>query len=302
MAGRSARLLGVRVEKLRVTAWKRYGHDRLYVNLPDGTSVAWADRRTGEVTFLTPHYRDTVLDALARHAPADPAPPAHAPDSSVPPPRTRPAPLLPPLTPENDLARRRPGAALRELLAESGPGPLERLLDRLLRRRSEWDSWRQGLAGERLVGAELNRLTRRGWHVLHSVPLPREVDIDHLLIGPGGVFSVNAKHHNGKPVRVDQDTVRIGDGPPHPYLVKSRSEARRVRAVLERFCPFDVPVQPVLVFVGVTALDLSAAPPDVRVYRQRHVSALGPLSGALTSAQSDQIFDIARDRRAWLSA
>lgn len=33
---------------------------------------------------------------------------------------------------------------------------------RLLRRPTEWDSWQKGLAGERRVGAELNRLARHG--------------------------------------------------------------------------------------------------------------------------------------------
>ncbi|MCZ0989133.1 nuclease-related domain-containing protein [Streptomyces diastatochromogenes] len=40
------------------------------------------------------------------------------------------------------------------------------------------------------MGAELDRLRPQGWRVLHSVPLPREVDLDHLLIGPGGLLQV----------------------------------------------------------------------------------------------------------------
>ncbi|MQT03100.1 NERD domain-containing protein [Streptomyces jumonjinensis] len=281
---------GDAVDGLRVASWKRYGHDRLYVNLRDGTSVAWADRATGEVTLLHPGYRDAVLDALARHTAAargtaDPAPWA-----------------LPPLTPEDDLLSRRPGAAIRALLAESGPGLLERVVTRLLRRESEWDSWRKGLAGERRVGAELNRLTRYGWRVLHSVPLPRDVDVDHLLIGPGGVFSVNTKHHDRRSVWVGDETARIDHGMPRPYPAKSRAEAQRVRGVLERFCGFAVPVQPVLVFVGVTALEVAAAQRDVHVCRDREIAALGPLTGVLTPARTEQIFAVARDRRSWLEA
>ncbi len=33
--------------ELHVTRWKRYGHDRLYANLPDGTAVGWADVTSG---------------------------------------------------------------------------------------------------------------------------------------------------------------------------------------------------------------------------------------------------------------
>ncbi|MFD3830590.1 nuclease-related domain-containing protein [Streptomyces sp. NPDC058621] len=61
-----------------------------------------------------------------------------------------------------------------------------RALDRVLGRESEWDPWFKGLAGERIAGAELDRLTARGWKVLHSIPLTRGGDIDHLLVGPGG--------------------------------------------------------------------------------------------------------------------
>ncbi len=43
---------------LTVNPWKRHGMDRLYVNLPDGTAVAWADRPTKVVTIRVPRYRE----------------------------------------------------------------------------------------------------------------------------------------------------------------------------------------------------------------------------------------------------
>ncbi|MFE0536383.1 nuclease-related domain-containing protein [Streptomyces nigra] len=145
---------------------------------------------------------------------------------------------------------------------------MERVVSRLLRRSSEWDSWRKGLAGERRVGAELNRLGRHGWRVLHSVPLADKVDIDHLLIGPGGVFSINTKHHHRRAVWVGDDSVKVDHGKPAPYARKSRAEAKRVARVLERYCDFSVPVEPVLVFVGVTELKVVATQLDVRVYQE----------------------------------
>ncbi|MCE0446144.1 NERD domain-containing protein [Streptomyces tricolor] len=45
------------------------------------------------------------------------------------------------------------------------------------------------------MGRELERLASYGWHVLHGVPKSNGGDIDHLLIGPGGVFSLNTKTH-----------------------------------------------------------------------------------------------------------
>lgn len=282
--------------KLKVVRWNRYGHDRLYANLPDGTAVAWADCRTGRVTILRDDYRDAARAVLALHLrQVSPTPPA----APVP---VRATVSLPPLTPGDDLASNTPGTAVRAKLEGLGPGPLERFVAWLLRRPTDGDSWRTGLVGERCVGAELSRLERQGWRVLHSIPLPRGVDIDHLLIGPGGVFSVNTKHHPNKTVWVGDHVARVNRGKPKPYPRKSRAEAERVRRVLERYCDFPVPVQPVLVFVGTTDVKVAATQLTVRVYREREVSALAPLPAVLTPIQAEQIYNVARHREAWLTA
>ncbi|WP_328968521.1 nuclease-related domain-containing protein [Streptomyces sp. NBC_00239] len=170
-----------------------------------------------------------------------------------------------------------------------------------MRRQTEWDSWFKGLAGERIAGGELNRLTAHGWRVLHSIPLTRGGDIDHLLIGPGGVFTVNTKNLRGKSVWIGDDMVKVDHGPPKPYPAKSRAEAKHARGVLERHCPFPVDVEPVLVFVGANELPKEATQLQVRVYREREVAALGPLTGRLTPDQVDAVYAVARHRRAWLT-
>ncbi|MEH0625995.1 nuclease-related domain-containing protein [Streptomyces stelliscabiei] len=280
--------------ELKVTRWKRYGHDRLYANVPDGTAVGWADLITGDITVLVDEYRDDVIAVLAHHLRNYPKPvlPQKAPEAEA-------RPMLPPLTPADDLSTNRPGESLRDLLATSGPGLIERVVSRLLRRRSEWHSWRQGLAGERRVGAELDRLARRGWRVLHSIPLANNVDVDHLLIGPGGVFSINTKHHHNKAVWVGDDAVKVNHGKPAPYARKSRAEAKRVIRVLEHYCGFPVPVEPVLVFVSVTDLKVVATQLSVRVYQERQVAALAPLSGVLTAEQVERVYGVACHRQAW---
>ncbi|MFJ4469188.1 nuclease-related domain-containing protein [Streptomyces sp. NPDC089424] len=278
--------------ELRVTRWKRYGHERLYANLPDGTAVGWANVKTGNITVLAAEYRDDVIAVLTDHLRNNPEP--------VPPqktPRTPEAPpLLPPLTAADDLSANRPGESL---LDKSGPGLAKRVVSQLLRRPTEWDSWRKGLAGEQRVGAELHRLERHGWRVLHSIPLADKVDVDHLLIGPGGVFSINTKHHHKRAVWVGDDSVKVDHGKSAPYARKSRAEAKRVARVLEHYCGFSVPVTPVLVFVGVTDLNVVATQLSVRVYREREVAALAPLSGALTAERVEQVYSVARHRQAW---
>ncbi|MFJ5639829.1 nuclease-related domain-containing protein [Streptomyces sp. NPDC093223] len=283
--------------ELKVTRWKRYGHDRLYANLPDGTAVGWADANTGDITVLLAEYRDDVIAVLTDHLQnnSEPVPPQKTPRT----PEAEGLPPLPPLTTADDLSANRPGESLRDLLDKSGPSLIKRVVSQLLRRPTEWDSWRTGLAGEQRVGAELNRLERHGWRVLHSIPLGDKVDVDHLLIGPGGVFSINTKHHHKRAVWVGDDSVKVDRGKPASYARKSRAEAKRVARVLERYCGFPVPVEPVLVFVGVTDLKVVATQLSVRVYREREVAALAPLSGVLTVERVEQVYSVARHRQAW---
>jgi len=132
--------------------------------------------------------------------------------------------------------------------------------------------------------------------------LANNVDIDHLLIGPGGVFSINTKHHHKRAVWVRDDSVKIDHGKPVPYARKSRAEAKRVVRVLERYCDFPVPVEPVLVFVGVSELKVVATQLSVRVSEERQVAALAPLSGVLTADQVEQVYSVARHRQAWARA
>ncbi|MEU7135150.1 nuclease-related domain-containing protein [Streptomyces sp. NPDC046261] len=191
---------------------------------------------------------------------------------------------------------------LKDKLDAEGPGPVDRLITWLLRRESEWSSWRRGLVGERRVGAELDRLSGQGWHALHSILLPNSVDIDHLLIGPGGAFNINTKHFPGKNVWVGNDSVTVNHGPPRPYTRNVRTEARRVQRVLERYSGMVVQVQPALVFVRVSALDPVATLHDVKVWHQQEVAALGPLTGTLTPGEIQTLYTIARHRRAWAEA
>lgn len=199
---------------LQVFAWKRYGHDRLYVDQSDGKRVAWLDRRTGHLELLVGEQRDAVLNVLAPFLTAPSSPVAHT-----------------ALRPEDDLAGNRPGDALRMKVDELTPGFWRCALARLSGQSLEVDSWRTGLTGELRAGAELERLVRRGWRVLHSIPLAGDADIDHVLIGPGGAFCINTKCHRGARVWVGDDSVRIG-GQSYPYVRKSRAEPSRGAAGL----------------------------------------------------------------------
>lgn len=63
--------------------------------------------------------------------------------------------------------------------------------------RPQIDRWLRGAEGERRVGAALAELTADGWMALHGVSLGRG-DVDHILIGPGGIFTIETKSHRGR--------------------------------------------------------------------------------------------------------
>jgi hypothetical protein len=73
----------------------------------------------------------------------------------------------------------------------------KRLLN-LLERRA---NYRLGYEGERFVGEELSRLIVLGFEIYHDVPF-EGFNIDHVLVGPRGVFIVETKTRR-KPMDVD---------------------------------------------------------------------------------------------------
>jgi hypothetical protein len=52
--------------------------------------------------------------------------------------------------------------------------------------------YRLGFEGERYVAAELNELIAEGFRVFHDVPFDK-YNLDHVLVGPSGVFVVETK-------------------------------------------------------------------------------------------------------------
>ncbi|WP_338325265.1 nuclease-related domain-containing protein [Pedococcus bigeumensis] len=54
----------------------------------------------------------------------------------------------------------------------------------------------QGVWGERATANALRALEREGWVVLHDLPAGRG-NVDHIAIGPGGVFLLDSKRLGG---------------------------------------------------------------------------------------------------------
>jgi Nuclease-related domain len=69
----------------------------------------------------------------------------------------------------------------------------------------ETRAWRRGAAGERRTARLLAPLQRHGWAVLHDLAIPGSAaNIDHLVVGPGGVVVIDSKQYRGR-LRLDRD-------------------------------------------------------------------------------------------------
>jgi hypothetical protein len=65
--------------------------------------------------------------------------------------------------------------------------------------RSDPSRWARGAAGELVTAALLEELPRRRWVVLHDLALPASrANIDHLVIGPTGVWVVDTKAYRAR--------------------------------------------------------------------------------------------------------
>lgn len=92
--------------------------------------------------------------------------------------------------------------------------------------------WLRGAEGERAVGAICTELEGDGWYAIHDVSLGRG-NVDHILVGPGGIFTIETKSHRGH-IPIDHID---------PRMLK---QAYAEKKLLERITGLDV--QPLLVF------------------------------------------------------
>jgi Nuclease-related domain len=90
----------------------------------------------------------------------------------------------------------------------------------------------RGATGEEQVGGLLEELEEGEWRVMHDVTLGRG-NVDHILVGPAGVFTVETKSHPG-PVRVGRVHGRT--------LSQAQAQRRAIESVT------GVSVEPLIVF------------------------------------------------------
>jgi Nuclease-related domain len=318
--------------------WQRFGQLRIYVVIDD-LPVGWSDPRTGRFALSQPELApafwaevETACQQLRRAGRLTGPPVPPQPERSEPSGRRRsPRADLPPddalaedapaepSDPDqswpagdhwavrdpafDDLARNKPGQAARARGRElRGEHLLLTTAADLLGIRTQARSFSIGARGERVVGRRLDTwAARHGWRVLHAVPVgQRGTDIDHVVIGPFGVVTVNTKV-TGTSVWVGEHGLTVG-GKTVPYVRKSRAEAERARKLLAGAVGRPVPVQPAIVFVGARRfIRHRGGPPDVAVLRApRDLHRwLRRQRRVLEPDQVELIYQAARDPASW---
>lgn len=110
-------------------------------------------------------------------------------------------------------------------------------------------SWLRGAEGEEIVAQVLSALPS-DWVVLHDVSVGvHGANIDHVVIGPAGVFTVNTKHYKGARVEARAFGLMVRGGfVDHP--MKASVEAERASGLLGYALGSPVEVQPMLVYVN----------------------------------------------------
>jgi hypothetical protein len=278
---------------LVVTRWRRYGQERLYVNEGGAEGpVGHYDCRTGRLQLAEGHedrayeVMEALRPFLGRTVPKSlrdlmpEAPPAET----------------------SDLTRNRAGDAVAARAAELRPGGLQGIAARMFGRRTDASSWEAGAKGERVVDKRLGRLRRDGWTVLSSIVKRSGADIDHLVIGPPGVFTINTKHHRDASIWVGENMVKVNNAKQPHYLRNSRHEAASAARVLTEAVGLDVIVTPVLAFVGAASINARDSSGDVVITTGEAIEhALLEKHAVYSMQERERIFAVARRAEIWLA-
>jgi len=168
----------------------------------------------------------------------------------------------------------------------------------------EAEGWYRGVLGERRVANVLDQL-REPWTVLHSVPVGRGTsDIDHVVIGPPGVFTINTKFSPGRTVWVAGRNMLV-ESVKKPYILNSLAEARRASNLLTARCGLTVPAIGVIVFVNPGRMVFKEAPgggemdPPIRVATDEQLLDVLLTRREFSDEQLARIVDVASDPATW---
>ena len=298
-----------------VRRWARYGHERLYAETPGGTALGYLDLKTGRYHSDDVSNLPLLEKAIGGHLAAEQVPTLTGPEPEQPVDTAEAVagPVVetvadPEPSPETptwiDISGARAGSAAREqaIAARAAQGRFTGFLARAFDVKTDERAWRIGADGEEAVAAQFAKLGP-GWRVLHAVRVGEcGSDIDHVVIGPAGVFTVNAKNHPNGSIWVGGNTFMV-NGQRVPYVRNSRHEASRAARLLTGQAGFPVAVIGLIAVLGAhKGFTIKAQPEDgavVVVARKKIAQYLQKLPSRLTVREVEAIYEVARRSTTW---
>lgn len=126
---------------------------------------------------------------------------------------------------------------------------------RILKSRPQVRALKQGIEGEKAVGQFLERLRENGYHVFHDL-IGTGFNVDHVVIGPAGVFTVETKTWS-KPARGEakitfdgEQLMTAGRAPERNPVIQARAQSAWLKGLLSESTGRTFDVFPVVVFPG----------------------------------------------------
>ena len=94
-------------------------------------------------------------------------------------------------------------------------------------------AWQTGAAGEVRTGQLLEPLAAEGFRILHDRKIPgaRSANIDHIAIGPPGVFVVETKSYSGS-LQIRGDEIFVAGRRKNGWIDEVNREAAAVQTML----------------------------------------------------------------------
>ena len=114
---------------------------------------------------------------------------------------------------------------------------------------------RLAMEGERAVGQYLERLREQGYQVFHDV-IGEGFNLDHVVIGPAGVFTIETKTWSkpakGSPkITFDGEHILVGGfTPDRDPVLQAKAQSGWLRGLLSESTGRKFTVKPVIVFPG----------------------------------------------------
>lgn len=161
--------------------------------------------------------------------------------------------------------------------------------------------WYLGALGELDVAGRLDSLGE-GWTLLHSVPIgTRGSDIDHVVVGEPGVFTINTKFHEDARVWVGSRRLLV-NGQKTDHLRNTRYEATRTQKLLSAAAGGEIPVAGVIAIVGAKQITIREQPTDVAVLDAARLTRwLKKQKPRLDEMQTAALSALVRNAATWTS-